>query len=184
MIQTKEKGMHHIAPIAITDPALQTAVTSPTSESQTRYINPVTVSFKDGQENVILCDTPGFGDSSGPKVDIANGIGIIKAFQGSKSVKPIVLISLKGLSKRLEGLRELLQTLFGIIPNLRSQLNTFSDSFTKSAANDRDHLRASLVNLRDSLNSLGESDGNLIALLEDILRKFDKPFLLANLDQF
>lgn len=53
---------------------------SPLAKSETRYITPVTVKYKDigGHKNGgnILCDAPGFGDTGGPEVDIANGIGI------------------------------------------------------------------------------------------------------------
>ena len=33
----------------------------------------------DDDVSLILCDSPGFDDSAGEEVDIANGVGIIKA---------------------------------------------------------------------------------------------------------
>ncbi|CAF4569908.1 unnamed protein product [Rotaria sp. Silwood2] len=71
--------------------------TTPFARSETRFITPVTVNYKDvgglTNDSFVLCDSPGFEDTSGPEVDIANGFGIVKAIKGSKSVKPVILIS-------------------------------------------------------------------------------------------
>ena len=69
------------------------------AKSETRYITAVPLDYallghKHHQlESIVLCDTPGFGDTAGPEVDIANGIGIINAIKGSKSVRPVILVS-------------------------------------------------------------------------------------------
>lgn len=44
-------------------------------------------------ENLYICDTPGFFDSSGPVVDLVNGISLINAIKKAKSVKPVIVIS-------------------------------------------------------------------------------------------
>jgi len=41
----------------------------------------------------MLCDTPGFGDTSGAEVDVANGIGIVNALKQANSVVPVILLS-------------------------------------------------------------------------------------------
>ncbi len=41
----------------------------------------------------MICDSPGFGDTAGAEVDIANSIGIIEAIKMSKSVRPVILVS-------------------------------------------------------------------------------------------
>ncbi|CAF5166881.1 unnamed protein product, partial [Rotaria sp. Silwood1] len=94
-------GLNHITPVNIRNPDLRKVTTSPFARSETRYITTVTVNFKhvggftDG--DIILCDTPGFEDTNGPEVDIANGIGVVRAVKGCKSVKPVVLISYKSI---------------------------------------------------------------------------------------
>lgn len=45
------------------------------------------------KEELYLCDTPGFFDTSGVAVDIANGVGMINAVKFAKTVKPIIVIS-------------------------------------------------------------------------------------------
>ncbi|CAF4036388.1 unnamed protein product, partial [Rotaria sp. Silwood2] len=85
MAETIVQRMYYIAPITIKNPDLQKITTTPFVKSGTRYISPVTINFKDiggsSSDSVILCNTPGFEDTSGPEVDIANGIGIVKAIR-------------------------------------------------------------------------------------------------------
>jgi hypothetical protein len=54
-----------------------------------------------------LCDTPGFFDTAGAAVDIANGIGMINAIKRAKSVKPIIVVSAKMVGEKFEGIKEL-----------------------------------------------------------------------------
>ena len=55
----------------------------------------------------MLVDSPGFEDTSGPEVDIANSVGIVKAIHGSKSVRPVILISYKSLGNKMTGVKDL-----------------------------------------------------------------------------
>jgi len=45
------------------------------------------------KDEIYICDSPGFGDTSGSEVDISNGIGIVEALKGCKSVKILVVVS-------------------------------------------------------------------------------------------
>ncbi|CAF1394740.1 unnamed protein product [Adineta steineri] len=120
MSETVVNGMNHIAPVIIKNLDLKNIATAPSATSVTRYISPVTVNFKDiggrGDDGVILCDSPGFEDTSGPEVDIANGIGIVKAIKGCQSVKPVVLVSYKSIGDRCTGVKDLAHMLTGLIP--------------------------------------------------------------------
>ncbi|ETN99689.1 hypothetical protein RFI_37781, partial [Reticulomyxa filosa] len=87
-------GVSHIAPVKIKNKTLTNVRTSAKAESETRYITAVPINLKGMNllvdiDNVVLCDTPGFEDTSGPEVDVANGIGIIQALHNCKSVKPV-----------------------------------------------------------------------------------------------
>jgi hypothetical protein len=57
-------------------------------DSETRYISPVTINLKDvglkKDENLYFVDCPGSEDSMGAEVDIANGVGIMKAVSHAK----------------------------------------------------------------------------------------------------
>ncbi|CAF4518124.1 unnamed protein product [Rotaria sp. Silwood2] len=97
LVETKVKGMYHIHAVEIKNEEFKKITTTPFARSETRFITPVTVNYKDvgglTNDSFVLCDSPGFEDTSGPEVDIANGFGIVKAIKGSKSVKPVILIS-------------------------------------------------------------------------------------------
>ena len=76
--------LEHIGPAEpIKNPVLRNITTSPLAQSETRYITPVRINFEDicdyKSGEFILCDAPGFDDTAGPEVDIANGIGITEA---------------------------------------------------------------------------------------------------------
>ncbi|CAF3169178.1 unnamed protein product, partial [Rotaria sp. Silwood2] len=83
--EIKLKGMSHIHPTVIKNRNLEKITTAPFARSETRYITPVRVFFKDidgsTNDSVLLCDGPGFMDTNGPEVDIANHVGIIKAIK-------------------------------------------------------------------------------------------------------
>ncbi|ETO25173.1 hypothetical protein RFI_11973 [Reticulomyxa filosa] len=131
MEQQEVDGRPHICPTKVKNKALANVRSSSSTKSETRYITAVPIDLKEmgvygDQDTVVLCDTPGFEDTSGPEVDVANGIGIIKALQNCKSVKPVVLITYTALGYRMNYIRELARTLVGIIPSIKDHLNTFS----------------------------------------------------------
>ncbi|CAF4888037.1 unnamed protein product, partial [Rotaria sp. Silwood2] len=83
-----ERFLDHIAAVKVPNyPGLKDVISNPECQSETRYITPVTIPLKDilgpGETGtIILCDAPGFGDTAGLEVDIANGVGIIEALKG------------------------------------------------------------------------------------------------------
>jgi hypothetical protein len=66
--------------------------------------------------NLVICDSPGFGDSAGVEVDIANGVGMINALYGANSVRVVVLLAYEALiSDRMKGavnIGEIISNLF------------------------------------------------------------------------
>ena len=58
--------------------------------------------------NLVICDSPGFGDSAGVEVDIANGVGMINALYGAQSVRVVVILPYESLiADRLKGAVEI-----------------------------------------------------------------------------
>ncbi len=96
-------------------------ITSPQAKSITKYIfsakiDPTFVDKREVEiddktvlveEQLYLCDTPGFFDTSGAVVDIANGVGMINAVKCAKTVKPIIVISAKMVGEKFEGIKEI-----------------------------------------------------------------------------
>jgi hypothetical protein len=57
--------------------------------------------------NLVICDSPEFGDSAGVEVDIANGVGMINALYGATSVRVVVLLAYEALIGRFKGCMEI-----------------------------------------------------------------------------
>ena len=169
-----EKGiiLQHIAPVEpYHTPALYNVSVSSKAESETRYISAVPV-HPDQNSSIILCDSPGFGDTAGPEVDIANGLGIVEAVKGCKSVKPVILISYLMVGDRGEGIKKLAHLLVKMVSNISDKLSCFSYIFTKYPANVDIH--ASLLNIKQTSidkNPEERSDTNFMAVFDDLLEK-------------
>jgi len=177
MIETKMKGLNHIAvdPASVKSPDLKNITISPFAQSETRYITPVRVNFKDvgafSKGSVVLCDSPGFEDTSGPEVDIANGIGIVRAIKVCQSVRPVIFVSYKNIGDRFERLKSLAHMLVGLIPTIEDNINAFSYIFTKYPPHERSTIHASLRNVKEKMNDAETSDVAFISLFDDMLRK-------------
>jgi hypothetical protein len=78
----------------------------------------------------VICDTPGFGDSAGVEVDIANGVGMINALSGARSVRLVVILPFDSLmGNRMEGavkMSEIISNLFHELTIMKSMIVYFS----------------------------------------------------------
>ncbi|CAF2749764.1 unnamed protein product [Rotaria sp. Silwood2] len=178
MIENKVTGLNHLSLVEINNPDLKHITTSPFARSETRYITSVKVNFDDvgrfTRESIILCDSPGFEDTSGPEVDIANGLGIVNVIKGCKSVKPVVIISYKSIGDRLQGLKDLMYVLSALIPGIQDQIEAFSYIFTKFPEKERDTIHALINDINENLKEEEKSDRSFTILLKDILKKTRK----------
>lgn len=86
--------------------------TSPEAISCTRYINAVDVPKEMQTElkraefanPICICDSPGFDDTGGVEIDLANQIGMINALMGCSSVRVVVIMSRDSiLGKKCQG---------------------------------------------------------------------------------
>ena len=175
MVQTTVNGLNHIAPTEIKNSALENVKSAPFAQSVTRYIEPVEVNFgdvggyKDG--SIVLCDSPGFEDMNGPEVDIANGIGIVKAIKGCKSVKPVVLISFKSIGDRCDGVKDLAHAVVGLIPGIQDHLRSFSYLFTKFPSEEKATVHDLLKDVNKRLREEEKLDISFTNILKDMLQK-------------
>ena len=175
MIATRIGGLNHIAAINTRNLDLQYVTSSPFARSETRCITPVTVKFEDvgvvHSGSIILCDTPGFDDTNGPEVDIANGISIVRAIRQCKTVKPVVLVSYKSIGDRFQGLKKLTHLLAGLIPGIQDQIKAFSYIFTKYPSDEKKTIHASLEMIGKTMTDQEKSDTSFMNLFRDMLQK-------------
>lgn len=184
MTATKVGGLNHITATNFKSPDLQYVTSSPFARSETRCITPVTVKFEDvgllRSGSIILCDTPGFEDTNGPEVDIANGISIVRAIQKCKSVKPVVLVSYKSIGDRFQGLKDLTHLLAGLIPGIQDQIRAFSYIFTKYPTHEKNTIHASLETIGKTMNDQEKSDTSFMNLFRDMLQKTKRHTLVLD----
>jgi len=174
MIQTRINGLNHIMPTDIKNSALKKVNTSPFANSETRFISAVPIHIEETNEKVVICDTPGFEDTNGPEVDIANRYSIVNAVKNCKSVRIVFLVSYKSMGDRLKGLRKLANTLIEMIAELNSHMKAFSYYFTKFPIEEKNTVHALIGDLRNKMNENEKSNKNFETILNDMFNKTEK----------
>ncbi|ETO28585.1 hypothetical protein RFI_08544, partial [Reticulomyxa filosa] len=174
-------GKPHIGVMKVKNEAVRKIVTSARAMSETKHITAVPIDLHAMEvfagtktRNIVLCDTPGFEDTGGTEVEVANGVGIVKALQTCKSVKPVVLISYIAFGHRMNNIKALARTLAAIVPSIENYLSAFSYVFTKVPADQRSYMHAwmkGLVTSRCGGHDSSELEIGARAVLQDIARK-------------
>ncbi|CAF3671837.1 unnamed protein product [Rotaria socialis] len=162
------------------NPQLHRISSSALNKSETRYITPVTVPLKDilgAHENghITLCDAPGFSDTAGPEVDIANSLGVIEALKGTESVKLLVLSSYKSLGDRGQGIQKLAEILINMVNGIGDKLKAIAYVFTKYPP--KTDICALLTDIKVSkvdTNSSLRSNSAFMAVLTDMIEKTEE----------
>ena len=170
--------LDHITAVGpISNLGLNGVTSSPRNKSETRYIAAVTIPLKEiygpsKTGDILLCDAPGFADTAGPEVNIANGVGVIEALKGCTSVKLLALSSYLSLGDRGQGIRELAQILVSMVKGIEDRLDAIFYAFTKYPE-DKDvcailtDIKISKVNTDPHLGS----DNAFVAVLDDMIEK-------------
>ena len=167
---TDEDGLRHFVPSNFPYPELSTFTTSAGSTSETSAINAIQMTLING-EKVGLCDCPGFNDTRGPEVDISNGLGIAKAMRGTRSVKPVIVLSGDLFGSRLNGFTEVCNTLANFISDLKTNVKSFTYLLTKVSRTEQSQILPKINNKLKNLEAHERSNEDLICLLEDIRNK-------------
>ena len=161
-------GYFHLKPMTFPDPKLKEFQTSSGAASATKHVNCFEVEIMDG--SVVLCDIPGFGDTEGTEVDIANGFGVIQAIQCARSIKPILVLSKDAMGARGSVVIETVDTITRLLGGKAdaNTLKAFQYLFTKHEERDRGALYKRFAALRRDTKEKGQL---FLSLLEDIAIK-------------
>jgi len=180
-----ENGITHYTPVKCS-PSLQKVATAFHAKSETRYVTAIPVNFKEVGVNkkggIVICDTPGFDDTRGPEIDIANGIGLIRAISKSKSVRLVILISGQGMGDKCDGLRDIVHTLVGMLPSIEDHLDAFSYVFVKCSPDQKNSIHGYFKSLEQNLNEEEERDEAFCQLIGDMIQKTNKDILFVSLE--
>jgi hypothetical protein len=187
--EMKMGGLPHIGPSDLDSmqPDLRTVITTPNSTSETRVINAVSVGLPGSTfqqpATIMLCDSPGFGDTGGPEIDISNGIGVARAVRLCKSVKLLIVLSRDNLGDRMTGFRTVLaKALTRFIPSLGDRMDTFSYLFTKypKGRDSEELIHSKLKDFVVHMNSEERSDTSFKALVADMVEKTSKGVMVLD----
>ena len=130
MIETEVGELTHIGPCKVNNPQAEEIITGPFAFSVTKFINCVNV------DGLIICDSPGFEDTQGHEVDIANGVGVVNGIKGCKSVLVGIVVSFKSTGERYKGIKSLAKLVASMFTNLTNYIDTFIYIFTKFPEKD------------------------------------------------
>eukprot|EP01038_Epipyxis_sp_PR26KG_P006526 gene6526-8968_t len=136
-----------------------------TAQSTTRFISAVKISYGGTftKKDVWLCDTAGFDDTSGAEVDVANSVGFIQALKACKSVRFLLLFSMKGGNKA-EEVVDVTRSIAHIVPN--DEIQNFLPSCSYGITRGK-HYQTFMEQLM-TINPTNQSQGEI---LEDLLSK-------------
>jgi hypothetical protein len=71
------------------------------------------------KQTFYICDSPGFEDSAGVEVDIANGVGLVDALAGCRSLRLVLLLPYTTITaNRSEGLGNISKTLSSLFAEI------------------------------------------------------------------
>ncbi|CAB9504175.1 expressed unknown protein [Seminavis robusta] len=106
-------GFTHLKPDKFLDPSVVGYETSYGRDAMTRALQTARVTL-DGRE-LVVCDTPGFGDAEDFEQEIANGLGIVRALHRARSVRPVLVLSREGMGDRFSAFSETLASVTRLI---------------------------------------------------------------------
>eukprot|EP01084_Bolivina_argentea_P218651 371010_1 len=108
------------------------------TESKTRFIEAVDLDLRkyendidfdcDEPQQVLWVDSPGFEDTAGPEVNIANGIGTIRALKKAKAVKVIITFKEAHMDYKFKIIRNIVNNMGTWINDLEELLDQAHDS--------------------------------------------------------
>lgn len=157
-------GFDHIHPIRAS-PFVSGLKVGASTQSVTKSLTAVAL-----PNDVIICDTPGFGDTSGPETDIANGIGMIQCLCQANSVKPVMILS-EGNMDRLRGVRKMKTVMNAMLVDVRALLPSMTYFFTKYQPKFCTKIWRQLEKLREEFTDADLLDSTYVAIVDDMIAK-------------
>lgn len=163
-------GFFHLQPTGYSDPDVARFKTSCGRDAMTKVIQTSQINI-DGQE-IVICDTPGFGASQSVEEDIANGLGIIRAIHRANTVRPVLVLSREGMGDRFTAFSGTLSSVTRLIGRSENvDLKPFNYIFTKYEPKHRTCMCRQFILIRKRPRV--EEEGKVLfrAFVDDIIQK-------------
>ena len=125
-------------------------------------------------EEVSVCDVPGWHDSRGPEVNLANALNTIRVLSEAKSLRIVVFISwLYG--DKLQSLSDiLLPDLVKLIPTVNKHLGSLVYIYSNFASHQHPMVQSKLKDMYEKRSDVKKADTVYSEVLKDIVRKIYK----------
>ena len=182
-------GLDHYEPIDVPD-SLSDFKVSSSGKSVTKSIHAAAVPLRNG-ESVIICDTPGFGDTKGTEMKISNDLGIIHALQQARSIKMLVVLNAECMhGARYTPLRQSLKTILNMMGHGHRDFSSFEYVFTRCEAKKAKIIHRQLAGFQEQVQEdpqgmLGDEfsiKDSLISMLSDMIVKTKPAATVIDLD--
>ena len=155
-------------------PDLIKAKTSSSTRSVTKSVLSIDITTGGG-DIVAIADTPGFDDTDGVETDIANGYGMVTAIGRAKRVKPVLILSEKGIGDRFKAVSQILGTITRLFTNVEDTgekyPTPFAYAFTKYDPKYTDRLHEVFRAKMKELTDAEREDRKFSSFVRDIKNK-------------
>lgn len=151
-------------------PGLINAKTSSSTRSVTRCVQSIDIITGSG-ETLAICDTPGFDDTDGVEIDIANGYRMVRAIHRARRVKPVLVLSEKGIGDRFAAVSQVLRTISRLVGAGAVDPAPFAYAFTKYDVKHAGRLHDQFRAKYRQLTAAEREDVSFVAFFRDIGRK-------------
>jgi hypothetical protein len=158
----------------VDNPKVKKMESNPQCRSVSRYVIAVRPKESMTNKEIYLMDTPGFVDTGGVEVQIANGLAISKALKSCRSVVPVIVISQESWGPRGEGFRNLARTLSIIFRDYSQCKGSVVAMLNRFSKDEIKEMPKKLRNLLDTMQSSDSVDTNYVTFLEHLQELADK----------
>lgn len=169
MGKKKYKGMTWVTIVEeVTDKKVLEMHANPSSKSVTRYLVAVKPKSKITTEDIYLTDTPGWGDTAGLEVQLANIIGVRRALRGCRKVVPVIVISKDSWGNRGKGIRDLGRTVTSLFQDYEAIKGSVVIIMNRFSKTEMDEMEHKFNNLIEEMESSDRTNNQYIAFLEHL----------------
>jgi energy-coupling factor transporter ATP-binding protein EcfA2 len=152
----------------VTDPRVLDMHSNPSSKSVTRYIVAVRPRSDITSKEVYLTDTPGFGDSAGIEVQLANIAGVKRALRRCKTVIPVIVISKESWGPRGTGIKNLARTLSSLFTNYEQCKESIAIVMNRFTSDEMEEMKYKIQNILDEVDPADKVDENYVSFMNHL----------------
>ena len=152
------------------------------SASVTQHITPVSIQTRNNSNKIVLCDTPGFADSRGDEIEVANSLSLIETIHCAKSVRIILVISKEDMSSRSAAFKEISDNLKQLLSNYNHTDDNSIGSMSRSCSTSSNKSESKENEFLSKLHDIGIIFTKFEDI-ESIYEYFDKFYEETNASQ-